>query len=124
MNTSRVERDLEASKARNLRNINILNSIINMLNEENEELESEIKRLKEENAQHKENCCCFENEKLRLDLNNAKDLLKECYNKFARYQVEGDEPTYQENIEICDKIDAALGESEECWTQSLRKRGK
>lgn len=44
---------------------------------------------------------------------NLRSLLKECYNKFARYQVEGDEPTYQENAEICDKINAALGESDE-----------
>ncbi len=81
-----------------------------MLNEENEELENEVKRLKEENAQHKEYCCCFENEKLRLDLSNARNLLKECQNFIL--SARKSYSLYPNPEKIINRINAAIGDNE------------
>ena len=78
------------------------------------ELKGKIQRLEAENRKLEEQRILdiMALKTWKKDFEYLRGLLKECYNKFARYQVEGDEPTYQENIEICDKIDAALSESE------------
>lgn len=71
------------------------------------------KSSKKELSEHKEVCCCFENEVLRLENAKLKELLKECRNCVTR-QIYGS-PTrqYFEGVfdnELLIKIDNAIGE--------------
>ena len=77
------------------------------LKEDVERYASECAKLRKQGAGTREQL-----EYKKVENQYLKELLKECYNKFARYQVEGAELTYQENVEICDKISVTIGESE------------
>lgn len=75
------------------------------------------KKLKKELAEHRENCCCLENEKLRLDKakleeenNKLRDLLNECVAHLSFGEI-GTSVTPL-NI-LLTRINIAIGESEE-----------
>ncbi len=89
------------------------------------ELQIENNKLKEQLAEHKENCCCAKNEVLLLEINRLREALKEiARNKTTEEQQgnhdyvdeDGDligdfEYAYDEFIKIARK--ALIGESEE-----------
>lgn len=134
--------ELERLKAAKSNNRYFLNAIKDMkaaldyMTDENEKCEAKIKNLEKENAEHKENCCCLENEKLRLDLTHRDNELrqkvdyihklleiKETYKKL----LEECRPYINDNIKVqmsvghypqleyglLERINAALGESED-----------
>lgn len=77
----------------------------------------EYKAMQTELAEHRENCCCLENEKLRLDKaklemknNTLRGLLRECLAHLSLGEI-GTSVT-PVNI-LLTHINAALGESEE-----------
>lgn len=68
------------------------------------ELQIENNKLKEQLAEHKENCCCAKNEVLLLEINRLRDLLKQCIPAAEFTKDKG----------LADMINKALnGESEE-----------
>lgn len=75
---------------------------------ENDFMDAECKRLSQEDTDHIFDCI-----KLKNEVESLRELLKECYSKFTRYQVDGAEPTYKELVEMCTKINSVIGESEE-----------
>lgn len=123
---------LKAAKSNNryfLESIKNMTAVLDYMTDENEECESKIKKLEEENKQHKENCYCLEKENLRLDLTHRdnelrqkveyihelleinetyKGLLKECKPALSHL---GKWNTQRQNLLI--RINAAIGESEE-----------
>ena len=77
----------------------------------------EYRAMQTELAEHRENCCCLENEKLRLDKaklemknNNLRDLLRECLAHLSLGKMRASVTPL--NI-LLTRINAALGESEE-----------
>lgn len=52
------------------------------------ELQIENSKLKEQLAEHKENCCCAKNEVLILENANLKELLKECQEIIEWYKAD------------------------------------
>ena len=71
-------------------------------------LSEENAQLKEELSKHKEICCCFENEVLRLE--NAK--LKEQLQKAEKtlQEIEGDWTTEETRIKISEYFNQQIGE--------------
>ncbi|MBS4773091.1 MAG: hypothetical protein KHX55_02310 [Proteobacteria bacterium] len=123
---------LKAAKSNNryfLESIKNMTTVLDYMTDENEKCESKIKKLEEENKQHKENCRYLEKENLRLDLTHRdnelrqkveyihelleinetyKGLLKECKPALSHL---GKWNTQRQNLLI--RINAAIGESEE-----------
>lgn len=106
-----LERDLKSAKSHNryyLKAIKDMTAVLDYMTDENEKCETKIKKLEQENKQHKENCCCLENEKLRLDMANLRELLKECIPYMDISLIARSEEA--KNLLI--RINAAIGESE------------
>lgn len=73
----------------------------------------ELQQMKENLKDHKENCCCLENEKLRLDKANLRSLLKEC-KEFFEEENPKDFTVISERMDyLLTRINAIIGESEE-----------
>lgn len=74
----------------------------------NKELQEENKKLKKELSEHKEICCCFDNEVLRLE--NAK--LKEQLQKAEKtlQEIEGDWTTEETRIKISKYFNQQAGD--------------
>lgn len=133
-----LERDLKSAKSHNryyLKAIKDMTAVLDYMTDENEKCEAKIKKLEQENKQHKENCCCLENEKLRLDLSHRDNEIrqkvdyihelseiKETYKKLLKeYKQEllGQMDDTIKNIyynklkDLLTRINAVIGESEE-----------
>ena len=73
-----------------------------------DELVEEIQKLREENQRLRKWVEEFNILNTVQEKQELRELLEECYNILAEYQVENCEPTIEENIKLLTKIEEVL----------------
>lgn len=81
---------------------------LEMVLENCKELRKENEQLRKELSEHKEICCCFENEVLRLENAKLKDQLQKAEKTLQ--EIEGDWTTEETRIKISEYFNQQIGE--------------